>query len=159
MKIAEGAVKKALLLETGVLYSSDRDLFATAERPTAGPDAGLKGIFLKYDRYRIRTTITQNKDASQFQLKKIGDNYCVLRGESVFLKNVTLENPLFHTPNQAFFSLASPCIFDCKYCATPKLKLKFQLEPQKIVGLVNSALRRKKQLEAIAITSGVIGSE
>lgn len=159
MRIAEGVIKKALLLEAGVIYSSDRDLFATAERPTAGPDAGLKGIFLKFDRYRVRTAITQNTGVSQFQLKRMDDSYNIVRGASVFLRNVTLENPLFHTPNQAFFSLASPCIFDCKYCATPKLKLKFKLEPEKIVELIRSALRRKKRLEAIALTSGVIGSE
>ena len=159
MKVAEGVVKKAQLLEAGMIYSSDHDLFASAERPTAGPDAGLKALFLRYDRYRVRTAITQNVGASQFQLKRMGDSYCVFRGESVFLRNVTLENPLFHTPNQAFINLASSCIFDCKYCATPKLKLRFKLEPKRVVELVRSALRRNNNLKAIALTSGVIGSE
>lgn len=159
MKYTTGAIKKALLLETGVVHLPSRGLSALAERPSAGPDAGLKGIFLRFGRYRVRMTITQNPSETPFKLKRVGDGYCVIRGESPFLRNVTVETPLLHTPNQAFINLASPCIFDCKFCATPKLKIRFMLKPSKVLALIRSAMRKEGGIEAIALTSGVIGSE
>jgi biotin synthase-related radical SAM superfamily protein len=103
-------------------------------------------------------TITQNPSETPFQLKRGGDGYCVMRGDSPFLKNVTVETPFLHAPTQAFINLASPCIFNCKFCVTPKLKIRFTLSPRKVLTLIRSAMRRGG-VEAIALTSGVIGSE
>ena len=83
-----------------MVHLPNRELLALAERPTAGPDAGLKGIFLRFGRYRVRMTITQNPSETPYKLKKVGDDYCVIRGDSLFLRNVTVEIPLLHTPNQ-----------------------------------------------------------
>ncbi|MCW4037517.1 MAG: radical SAM protein [Candidatus Bathyarchaeota archaeon] len=150
--------KKALLLEAGAIHLLNPDLSALAERPSAGPDAGLKGLYLGFGRHRVRMTVAQNPSETPFQLKRGGDGYCVMRGESTFLRNVTVETPFLHSPNQAFINLASPCIFNCKFCATPKLKIRFTLSPRKVLTLIRSAMRRGG-VEAVALTSGVIGSE
>jgi biotin synthase-related radical SAM superfamily protein len=150
--------KKALLLEAGAIQLLNPDLSALAERPSAGPDAGLKGLYLGFGRHRVRMTIAQNPSETPFKLKRGGDGYCVMQGESTFLRNVTVGTPFLHSPNQAFINLASPCIFNCKFCATPKLKIRFTLSPRKVLTLIRSAMRRGG-VEAIALTSGVIGSE
>jgi biotin synthase-related radical SAM superfamily protein len=141
-----------------VIHLLSPDLSTLAERPSAGPDAGLKGLYLGFGRHRVRMTVAQNPSETPFQLKRGGDGYCVMRGESTFLRNVTVETPFLHAPNQAFINLASPCIFNCKFCATPKLKIRFTLSPRKVLTLIRSAMRRGG-VEAVALTSGVIGSE
>ncbi len=156
MNLDLGAFKKASLLEAG-LIRIDRDLSSMAERATAGPDAGLKSIFLSFDRYRVRMSIANKPGETPFVLKRSGDGYNVMRRGSVFIRSVTVEKPIVHAPRQIFLNLASPCIFDCKFCATPKLRIRFILEPRKSIALIRSAMSRS--VEAIALTSGVVGSE
>ena len=146
------------MLEAGAIHLLNPEFSIHAERPSAGPDAGLKGFYLGFGRHRVRMTIAQNPNETPFKLKREGDGYCVMRGESTFLRNVTVETPFLHSPNQAFINLASPCIFNCKFCATPKLKIRFILSPRKILALIKSAMRRGR-IEAIALTSGIIESE
>jgi biotin synthase-related radical SAM superfamily protein len=150
--------KKALLLEAGTIHLLSPNLSSLAERPSAGPDAGLKGFYLGFEGHRVRMTIAQDPDDTPFQLKRGEDGYSIMRGESTFLTNVTVETPFLHSPNQAFINLASPCIFNCKFCATPKLNIKFILSPSKVLKLIRSAMRRGV-VEGIALTSGVVGSE
>ncbi len=150
--------KKALLLEAGAIHLLNPELSTRAERPSAGPDAGLKAFYLGFGRHRVRMTIAQNSSETPFKLKREGDGYCVMRGESTFLRNVTVETPFLHSPNQVFINLASPCIFNCKFCATPKLKIRFTLSPRKVLALIRAAMRRGG-VEGIALTSGVVDSE
>jgi biotin synthase-related radical SAM superfamily protein len=159
LNLPEGVYKKALLLETGKIHLPNSVIPLFAEKPSAGPDAGLRGIFLKFGRHRVRMTIVDDSRETQFKLSKNRDSYYILRGESTFLSNVTLENPLLHAPNQAFINLASPCIFNCKYCATPKLKTRFMLEPRRLLALIRSTLKRGREIKAISLTSGIIGTE
>lgn len=152
------AIKKAYLLETGLIQVLDRDLFTLAERPTAGPDAGLKSVLLRFGRYRVRIPITMKTNETQFTLKRSGKAYCIMQGESQFLSQVSVEHPPLHTPKQAFINIASPCIFNCAFCATPELKIEYVLKPERVLKLIKSAMK-KEEVEAIALTSGVIGSE
>jgi biotin synthase-related radical SAM superfamily protein len=150
--------KKALLLEAGAIYLLSPDLTARAERASAGPDAGLRAMFLRFGPLRARLTIAQTPDETPFTLTKGRDGIQVMRGPAAFLRNVTVETPFLHTPHQAFINLASPCIFNCKFCATPTLRIRFTLSPSKVLALIRSAMERE-EVEAIALTSGVIGSE
>ncbi len=159
MNFAVDTIKKALLLETGVIHLAPTLISSFTERSSAGPDAGLKTIFLRFGRHRVRMTIDQDPLRTQFKLKKKDDGYYVMKGNSNFLSNVTVEKPLLHAPNQAFINLASVCSFNCKYCATPKLKLKFILEPKRALKLIRSVMHRDIETKVIALTSGVVGSE
>ena len=159
MNFTASVVKKALLLEAGTIHLSSPILSALVEKPSAGPDAGLKGLFLKFEHHRVRLTIVPNPDETQFKLKKKSDGYYVMKGKSIFLSNVTVEKPLLHAPNQAFINLASQCIFNCKYCATPKLKIRFMLEPRRVLAIIRSAMSIEDEIKAIALTSGMVGSE
>ena len=159
MKHAAGAIKKALLLEAGLIHLPEGNFLTLTERPTAGPDAGLNGIFLMFDHYRVRMITTQKPNETPFTLKNIGDDYLITRGYSTFLRHVTLEKPTLHAPNQAFLNLASPCIFNCKFCATPKLKVRFILKSRNVLALIKSAMKSGDMVEGIALTSGIVDSE
>ncbi len=150
--------KKAWLLEAGAIHLLSPDLLALAERPSAGPDAGLRSLYLRFGRYRARMTVAQTPQETPFTLRKDGEGYTILRGDTPFLRKVAVETPFLHTPHQAFINLASPCIFDCKFCATPTLRARFTLQPDRVLALIRSAMTRER-IEAIALTSGVVGSE
>lgn len=159
MNLPVGAYKKALLLEIGAIHLPTSINPPFAEKPSAGPDAGLRGVFLKFGRHRVRMTLVKDSGETQFKLGKNRDSYYVFRGESTFLSNVTVEKPLLHAPNQAFINLASPCIFNCMYCATPKLKTRFMLKPRRLLALIRSTLKRGREINAISLTSGIIDTE
>lgn len=159
LKYASGVIKKALLLEAGFIQLLDGNFLTLAERSTAGPDAGFNSIFLKFDRYRVRMATTQKSNETPFLLKKIEDGYQITNGDSVFIKHVTLEKPSLHAPNQIFLNLSSTCIFNCKFCATPKLKVNFTLKPRNVLALIKSAMASGDRVEGIALTSGIVKSE
>ena len=159
MNLPVGVYKKALLLETGKIHIPTSITPSFAEKPSAGPDAGLRGVFLTFGRHRVRMTIIEDSRETQFKLSKNRNSYYVLRGESIFLSNVSVEKPLLHAPNQVFINLASPCIFNCKYCATPKLKTRFMLEPRRLLALIRSTLKRGREIKAVSLTSGIIDTE
>ena len=159
MSFSVDTIKKACLLETGVIHLATTLNSSFTQRSSAGPDAGLKAIFLRFGRHRVRMTIDQDPTKTQFKLKKKDDGYCIMKGDFNFLSNVTVEKPLLHAPNQAFINLASVCSFNCKYCATPKLKVRFTLEPRRALNLIRSVMYSDIGTKAIALTSGVVGSE
>jgi biotin synthase-related radical SAM superfamily protein len=159
LNLPVGVYKKALLLETGKIHLPNSVTPPFTEKPSAGPDAGLRGIFLRFGHHRVRMTVADDPGETQFKLGKNRNSYYVLRGESTFLSNISVEKPLLHAPNQAFINLASPCIFNCKYCATPELKIRFVIEPQRLLALMRSTLKRGKEIKAVSLTSGMIGTE
>lgn len=159
MNFTTGVIKKALLLEAGTIHLSSPVTSTFVEKPSAGPDAGLNGLFLKFEHHRVRMTGVQDPCETQFKLEEKNDGYYIMRGKSLFLSNVTLEKPLLHAPNQAFINLSSQCVFNCKYCATPKLKIRFMLEPRRVLSIIRSVMSQEREIEAISLTSGMVGSE
>jgi biotin synthase-related radical SAM superfamily protein len=152
------AIKKASLLESNWIYVPPHERLGILERATAGCDAGLRSIFIKFGNYRVRMAITKSPEKTSFSLERIDDKFCVKLNDAIFLGEVVVERALFHTLNQVFINLSSPCIFDCKFCATPKLKVKFVMKPQKVLDIIKSAMK-KEEIHGIALTCSVLGPE
>jgi biotin synthase-related radical SAM superfamily protein len=75
----------------------------------------------------------------------IKDGLVVARGRLV--------KPLLHCPDQAYITVSERCIFDCKFCAVPKLMGGIKSK-ETVVQMVEEAAQTG-QLRAISLTSGV----
>jgi biotin synthase-related radical SAM superfamily protein len=64
-----------------------------------------------------------------------------------------LVEPLLHCPEQAYITVSERCIFDCKFCAVPKLRGGIKSR-HTVLQMVEEAAR-KGNLRAISLTSGV----
>jgi biotin synthase-related radical SAM superfamily protein len=64
-----------------------------------------------------------------------------------------LIEPLLHCPEQAYITVSERCIFDCKFCAVPKLRGGIKSK-QTVLQMVEEAARTG-HLRAISLTSGV----
>jgi biotin synthase-related radical SAM superfamily protein len=64
-----------------------------------------------------------------------------------------LVEPLLHCPEQAYITISERCIFDCKFCAVPKLRGGIKSK-QTVLQMVDEAARTG-HLRAISLTSGV----
>jgi biotin synthase-related radical SAM superfamily protein len=64
-----------------------------------------------------------------------------------------LEQPLLHCPEQAYITVSERCIFDCKFCAVPKLMGGIKSN-QTVLQMVEEAAKTGL-LRAISLTSGV----
>ena len=153
-EVPQSALKKALLLEEGWISLSQGVELPPLERATAGPEAGLRSLFVEFDGYRVRLAVGE----SSFSLVRRSDGFAVELSGSTFLEKVAVQTPPHHVPNQLFINLSTPCAFDCKFCATPKLGIGFALKPQKVAQVVEDALERHR-IDAIALTCSVLGSE
>jgi biotin synthase-related radical SAM superfamily protein len=79
-------------------------------------------------------------------------------GASIFLGDKLvakgeLAEPLLHCPGQAYITVSERCIYDCKFCAVPKLRGCVKSR-QTVCQMVEGA-KRTGQLGAISLTSGV----
>jgi biotin synthase-related radical SAM superfamily protein len=64
-----------------------------------------------------------------------------------------LVEPLLHCSEQAYITVSERCVFDCKFCAVPKLSGGIKSR-QTVLQMVEEAAR-KGSLRAISLTSGV----
>ncbi len=64
---------------------------------------------------------------------------------------------LAHAPEQAFYNLDTECIYNCKFCTSPRLDKKITkgLDPDKVVHLILKASERP-DMRAVALTSAVV---
>ncbi|CAD7772107.1 Radical SAM superfamily protein [Candidatus Methanoperedenaceae archaeon GB37] len=120
--------------------------------PSAGPGAGEKAIFLRSKGHRVRLGIDPDSRlhgvAEGGMVRVLEDGVEVLRAE--------LEEELIHCPGQAYITISERCIYDCKFCAVPKIAGRVK-DTSEIVQMVGKAAETGR-LEAISITSGVADS-
>jgi len=64
-----------------------------------------------------------------------------------------LLDPLLHCPEQAYITVSERCIYDCKFCAVPKLQGGVKSR-QTVQRMVEDA-RKTGKLHCISLTSGV----
>jgi biotin synthase-related radical SAM superfamily protein len=151
--------KKAELIKHGSIYvPTSMKLPYRMSRSTAGPGAGGRAIALSFGGTRVKMGVSRNED-NLFSL--VGDfpEYTIKKKDEIFLKDVTIIPTLLHAPNQAFVNIYDECIFDCKFCATPRLGERKGKErtPEKCVDMILKAAE-SEDFESVAITSGVSGS-
>jgi lipoate synthase len=150
------AEKKAILLSGGPLLvpKGFRPPFPVS-RSTAGPGAGSTGIVLSFGHTRVKKAISTEQ--GEFELIGKGPLYAIHRHGDPFLEGVEIRPTLAHAPEQAFYNLDTECIYNCKFCTSPRLDKRITkgLDPDKVVTLILQASERP-DLKAVALTSAVV---
>jgi biotin synthase-related radical SAM superfamily protein len=152
------ALKKATLIAGGaVRLPRDMHLPFKASRSTAGPGAGSTSIVFCFEGLRVKKAIS--REAGEFELLVGPEGYSMTHGGAPFIEKVELQPTIYHCPGQAFINLHQECIFDCKFCTSPRLPRDStkNLDQGKVLQMVQDVLGRE-DLVAISITSAVVGS-
>ena len=126
-------------------------------KSTAGPGAGSSSAVFSFDGYRVKKSISY--DSGEFELHEGADVLYMTRNGQPFLERVEIQPVVFHCPEQAFFNLDPRCIYNCAFCASPKLDPKNVkiLTADEIVDLVKDAMI-KHHIVSVSLTSGVVGN-
>ena len=140
--------KKTLLLSIGTIDIH----YEKEELPsTSGPSTGVgKSIFISFENTRVRLLINSK---SAIKGKIISNNNVYLYYNNKFLLKGTIENIVLHCPQQAYITISEKCIYNCQFCAVPKVGNKIKTK-EEILNLLSS----RKMFNAISITSGVFHS-
>jgi biotin synthase-related radical SAM superfamily protein len=117
---------------------------------TAGPGAGEKNVFFRSGEGRVRLSVAESSTMKLMELEE--DEVAILENGLEVARGV-LEKPLLHCPRQAYITVSERCIYDCKFCAVPKLSGGVKSK-ERVVGMVAEAWDTG-ELEAISLTSGV----
>lgn len=138
---------KALLLSVGSVQLAGPQ---EAGRPsTAGPGAGGQSVFFQSGSRLVRLSVAET---SPLHLEGRGDSVVLIKDGQEVARG-RLVKPLLHCPDQAYITVSERCIFDCKFCAVPKLMGGIKSK-ETVVQMVEEAARTG-QLRAISLTSGV----
>lgn len=150
--------KSELALGGGVLLPDGYVLPYRLSRSTAGPGAGTSSAVFSFQGSRVKKAVSY--DSGEFELYDDEGKISLLRDGVLFLDNISIEPVVYHSPEQAFFNLDQRCIFNCAFCASPRLdkNITKNLTNEKIVSMVHKALNDKMTVNAISLTSGVVGS-
>jgi biotin synthase-related radical SAM superfamily protein len=120
---------------------------------TAGPGAGGNSIFFRSGEHLVRLSVVPRAPLQLVQLDRGPEKgVAILRGDRELATGELVE-PLQHCPEQAYLTVSERCIYDCKFCAVPKLQggVKTLSEVTKLV----EEAQETGHLKAISLTSGV----
>lgn len=150
--------KSDLVLGGNVLLPEGYVLPYRLSRSTAGPGAGTSSAVFSFQGSRVKKAVSY--DSGDFELCDDNGKISLMRNGSLFIDNVTIEPVVYHSPEQAFFNLDQRCIFNCAFCASPRLdkNITKNLTNEKIVSMIHKALKEGMTVNAISLTSGVVGS-
>ena len=141
---------KAILLSEG---SVSLDLpFAEDGKASSGPSAGADSLFLNLGNDRVHLKVS---GGAKLRGVLNDDILTIFRGGKELVTG-TIELPSVHCPNQAYITLSGSCIFNCLFCAVPRLGGGSKTIAE-VLELVEK-VRNEGRLEAISLTSGVADS-
>jgi len=145
-------------LETKALLLSFGTVQAPVPRPggqvsTAGPGAGGQSVFFQSGERLVRLSVAMN---SPLRLEMRGNGCAIMLGEQEIASGQQVM-PLLHCPEQAYITVSERCIYDCKFCAVPKLK--GGVKSLQTVRQMVQAAQETGRLRAISLTSGVETSQ
>jgi biotin synthase-related radical SAM superfamily protein len=138
---------KALLLSVGTVQVAEPR--AGGRASTAGPGAGGQSVFFQSGPHIARLSVAQS---SPLCLERREEGVAILMDGREIARGRLVE-PLLHCPEQAYITVSERCIYDCKFCAVPKLSGGIK-SGQTVLQMVEEAAR-KGSLRAISLTSGV----
>jgi biotin synthase-related radical SAM superfamily protein len=138
---------KALLLSVGTVQVAEPR--AGGRASTAGPGAGGQSVFFQSGPHIARLSVAQS---SPLRLESHAEGVAILMGGREIARGRLVE-PLLHCPEQAYITVSERCIYDCKFCAVPKLR--GGIKSRKTVLQMVEEAARKGNLRAISLTSGV----
>ncbi len=141
---------KAQLLEVGTVQLTGADASEYESKSTAGPGAGGRGsVFFSYEGHRVRLSVAET---SPVIIRHIGGGTVMLTYGCIEVLG-KLEKPGSHCPGQAYITISGSCIYHCRYCPVPA-----NAAPTKPVDEIISLVRNAGDIQAISLTSGVVGS-
>ena len=125
-----------------------------ASRSTAGPGAGLTSVVFSFGGTRAKKAVS--RDPGEFELLPRGSGFSISRLGKEFIDGVELVPTLMHAPYQAFVNIESACVYDCKFCNSPRLARDAtkDLTDDRIVEMVLDASTREG-FQSVAFTSAV----
>ncbi len=138
---------KALLLSVGTVQLSRPH--TGGEISTAGPGAGGKSVFFQSGSRMVRLSVVAS---SPLHLETRPDGVIILL-EGKEIARGKLVEPLLHCPEQAYITISERCIYDCKFCAVPKLR--GGVKSLQTVKQMAEEARKTGNLRSISLTSGV----
>lgn len=138
---------KAYLLSIGTIEMPQAVDYGRSS--TAGPSAGGQSIFFKSGERLVRLSVVP---ASPLRLQQTEDEAAVFRGDEEIARGHLLQ-PLLHCPEQAYLTISERCIYNCKFCAVPKLRGSVKSR-ERVLQMVNEAYSSGR-MKAISLTSGV----
>ncbi len=138
---------KARLLSVGTVELSEPA--PKGPSSTAGPGAGGQSVFFRSGERTVRLSVVEH---SPLRLERSDEGVALLQDETEIACGRLVE-PLFHCPDQAYITVSERCIYDCKFCAVPRLQGGTK-SPKQVREMVEQAAA-SGHLKAISITSGV----
>lgn len=147
MKGAMDLETKARLLAVGTVQLARPQTCCLVS--TAGPGAGGQSVFFQSGQRMVRLSVVAS---SPLRLESRPEGVAILRGDMEIACG-QLAEPLLHCPEQAYITVSERCIYDCKFCAVPKLGGGVKSR-QTILKMVEEASKTGK-LRSISLTSGV----
>lgn len=153
--VGSSCFKKAELIARGVLsIPEDFRLPYFMSCSSSGPDAGAYSIVIGFDGHRLKIPVLR-KPGFVFSMIQDGSRYEILKDGEPYIDDVKIVPCQFHAPGQAFIDLNLGCVFDCAFCAAPKLKRrKNQMRIKNVLKKIIEA-GKAEQISAIALTSGI----
>lgn len=142
---------KALLLSIGTVQLSVPGTFCQAggQASTAGPGAGGQSVFFRSGERMVRLAVVES---SPLRLERRERGVSILKGDREIAHGKLVE-PLLHCPDQAYITVSERCIYDCKFCAVPKLQ--GAVKSMQTVRRMVEGAQQTGCLRAISLTSGV----
>jgi len=152
----ETARLKAELLAGGHIHLPDGfRLPFPASRSTAGPGAGRASAVFSFGGTRAKKAVS--REPGDFELITRADGgLSITRAGERFIDPVEVVPTLMHAPYQAFVNIESSCVYDCKFCNSPRLPRDAtkDLTDDSIVDMVLDA-STKDGFRSVAFTSAV----
>lgn len=138
---------KALLLSVGTVQLAEPR--REGRTSTAGPGAGGQSVFFESWPHIVRLSVAES---SPLLLERCSEGAAIFMDGQEIASGRLIE-PLFHCPEQAYITVSERCIYDCKFCAVPKLSGCIK-SLQTVLQMVEEAAKTGN-LCAISLTSGV----
>ena len=142
---------KALLISIGTVELQSRR--SSGPSSTSGPGAGGQSIFFRSEDKLVRLSVVESSPLRlEMQGDAQGEEAVIYKGDEEVARG-KLVQPLSHCPDQAYITVSERCIYDCKFCAVPKMAGQVKSR-ERIIGIVEDAAATGR-LKAISLTSGV----
>lgn len=116
---------------------------------TAGPGAGGQSVFFQSGPRMVRLSVVAS---SPLRMESRPDGVAILK-DDMEIACGRLVDPLLHCPEQAYITVSERCIYDCKFCAVPKLK--GGVKSRQAVHRMVEEAEETGNLRSISLTSGV----
>jgi biotin synthase-related radical SAM superfamily protein len=138
---------KSRLIAVGTVRLEERRPGERAS--TAGPGAGGQSIFFQSGAHIVRLSVTSD---SPLLLESRPDGAAIVHDGREVARG-RLVQPLLHCPGQAYLTVSERCIYDCKFCAVPRLKGGIKSR-ETVIQMIEQAAETG-DMQAISLTSGV----